>query len=137
MGEWLRWAFGWACGALAVLKFAAGLWCWVELRRKWLELPELWGVDWLDIVFRVERAFGMPLTAADFAGWTTGARVGLTAGQLWELVADKLRGAGAEVPADGWERVVAVLSEALNVRAERIATESRLCADLDMGSGPE
>ena len=137
MSEWLGWAFGSVCVAIAVLKLAAGVWCLVELRRKWRAVPELWGVDWLDVVCRLERAFGVKLTAADFADWPADARAGLTAGQLWEVVADKFRVAGADVPVDGWERMAAALSEALNVRAKRIAAGSRLYADLGMAYGLE
>ena len=49
----------------------------------------------------------------------------------------KLRDAGTEPPADSWERMTSLLSEALNVDPERIAPESRLYADLDMIYGVE
>jgi hypothetical protein len=88
-------------------------------------------------VFRVERELGVSLTVADFEGWSPDARAALTAGQLWELVASKLRAGGAAVPAGGWDQVVALLSEALNVRAGRIRAESRLYAELGMVYGLE
>jgi hypothetical protein len=135
MGEWLGWAIGSICGAFIVFKFVAGAWCLIDLRRKWRAVPELWGVDWLDIVYRVEREFGVSLTAGDFAEWPEEMRIGLTAGQVWELVASKLRAGGSVVPDDGWGLVVGVLSDALNVRPERIAPESRLYADLGMVYG--
>lgn len=137
MGAWLWWALSYICPAIAVLKVAGGVCCIVELRRKWRATPEFWGLDWLEVVYCVEREFGVTLTAADFVAWSADARVGLTAGQLWELIANKLRVADAAVPADGWERVVSALSEALYVRANRISAESRLYADLGMVYGLE
>jgi hypothetical protein len=133
--ELLWWVFGFVCVAIAVLKVIATVWILIDLNRKWRTIPELWGVDWLDIVYRIERAFGVSLTASDFQHWTPDARVGLTAGQLLELVAHKLEAAGKELPADCWNRLVLVLGDALNIRAHRIRTESRLYADLSMGYG--
>jgi hypothetical protein len=89
----------------------------------------------LDVVYRLEGEFGVLLTAADFEGQTAAERVALTAGQVWELIAVKLMAAGREVPADGWERVVARLAEALNVKPGRIAPGFRLDADLGMMPG--
>ena len=132
MGEGLGCLLGWACVAVAVAKMLAGWWCLVELRRRWRSVPELWSVDWLDIVYRLERDLGVTLTAADFEGQPTTARLALTAGQLGELTTAKIRAAGREVPADGWERVVVALAEALNVKPRRITRGSRLYADLGM-----
>jgi hypothetical protein len=42
---------------------------------------------------------------------------------------------GWAVPADGWRRLVSLLSEALNVKTNRIVPESRLYADLGMRYG--
>jgi hypothetical protein len=133
MVAWL----GWICGGLAALYLIAGCWCLIELLRKWRSAPELWGIDWLDIVYRLERAFGVALTGADFARVPAEVRAELTAGQLWEIVADRVRATEAEVPADGWERVVMILSEALSVRPEQIAPDSRLFADLGAVRGLE
>ena len=36
---------------MAVLQVAAGVWCSVEFRRSGRHRAELWGVDWLDIVY--------------------------------------------------------------------------------------
>ena len=135
MGEYLSWTLGSLCIAMAVLKVVGGVWCWVELRRKWRATPELWGIDWLDIVFRVESVFGAPLTTGDFSDWSPAARAELTAGQLWDIIAHKLREVGAVIPPDGWTRLVALLSDALNVRPARITTESRLYADMGMLDG--
>jgi hypothetical protein len=133
MDEWL----GWVCGAVAAMQFIAACWCFLELHRKWRSVPELWGVDWLDIVYRMEREFGITLTAADFESQHAAARVALTAEQLWELVKAKIMAADGEVPADGWDRVVAVLAEALTIKPSRIAPGSRLYADLGMIYGIE
>ncbi len=132
MGEWVTWILGSVCAAIAVLQGVGLVWVLIELHRKWRTAPPLWGLDWLDVVYRVDREFGLVLTGVDFDGWTPETRAELTAGQLWELVASKLRARSVEVPADGWDRVVALLAEALNVKASRIVPESRLCADLGM-----
>jgi hypothetical protein len=129
------WGLGLAFGLFAAVKFAAVGWCMLELHRKWRSIPELWGLDWLDIVCRLERTYGVLVTAADFAALSPDARWGLTAGRLWEVVTARLRAVNAPIPADGWERIVTVLSEALNVKPERIAPESRLSADLGMWYG--
>ena len=135
MDGWLWSVLGWICGTFVVVKIIAGCWCFAELRREWRAVPELWGVDWLDIVFRLEREFGVKLTAADLVGWPPAARVALTAGQLWMLVAMKITATGRETPANGWERAVAAFAEALNVKRNRIAPSSRLYADLGMIDG--
>src|SRR5262245_9126801 len=120
MAEWLAYLFGWGCGALAVLKAAAGAWLLAELVRKWRATPGLWGIDWLDIGFRLEREFGVALSGTDFAALSAEARAALTAGQLWGSVASRLRAAGRTPPEDGWGRLARALSEALNVPAERV-----------------
>ena len=135
MGEWLWWVLGSICGLFAVLKLLLGIWCLVELCRKWRGASELWGIDWVDIVYRLEREFGASLTAADFAGFSPEGRVALTAGQLWVVVAAKIRASGRDVPADGWDRLVAALSEALNVKPVRIVPDAGLYADLGMLAG--
>ncbi len=135
MKEWLWHVFGPICGVFAALQFIGGLWFMLEMRRKWRSVPELWSIDWLDIVYRLEREFRIKLTGTDLEGLSADARVELTAGQLWELVAARIRGVGSEVPADGWERVVAALSEALNVEPRQITPGSLLYADLGMVCG--
>jgi hypothetical protein len=137
MGEWLGWVLGWACGAAVAMQFVAACWCFLELHRNWRSVPELWGVDWLDVVYRLEWEFGVTLAAVDFEDHPATARVALTAGQLWELVRATIMTADREVPADGWERVVKVLAEALTVKPRRIAPGSRLYADLGMIYGIE
>jgi hypothetical protein len=137
VGDWLWWRLGYLCGAFVVVKLLGTLWCFTELRRKWRSVPELWALDWLDIVYRVEHEFGVTLVAADFEVLPKDARAELTAGQLWEIVVARQRAAGATMPADGWARLAVALSEALNVRPSRIASGSRLYADLGMILGIE
>jgi hypothetical protein len=132
VSEWLWWVFGSLCWVLAALQIIGGCWVLIEWHRKWRPVRELWSIDWLDIVYRLERDFGVTFTAGDFEGWSAETRVALTAGQLWEMVAAKLRDAGTESPPDGWERVVAVLSDALNVKPRQVTPASRLYADLGM-----
>jgi hypothetical protein len=83
----------------------------------------------------VEREFGVALTAADFAYLSPKARVALTAGQLWELVATRIRESGRPVPVDGWDRMVTALCQALNEKPVRITPAARLYADLGMVHG--
>jgi len=75
------------------------------------------------------------LSATDLECLSADARATLTAGQLWELVAAKIRIAGSEPPTDGWQQVVATLTQALNVKPKRIRPNSRLYADLGMAYG--
>ncbi|MBV9121805.1 MAG: hypothetical protein JO112_00420 [Planctomycetes bacterium] len=137
MGETLWWMFGSICAVLAVLKLCGTIWCSVELHRNWQGCPELWALDWLDIVYRVQREFGVALTASDFDTRALEVRTNLTAGKLWELVASKLQADGRVIPRDGWDYLVALLSESLNVKTSRICPESRLYADLGMLHGLE
>jgi hypothetical protein len=89
MGDYLWCVLGFVCAAFVAVKFIGGFWCLMELRRKWRSTPELWSIGWLDIVFRLEREFGVTLNAVEFEGLQTAERVELTAGQLWELIASK------------------------------------------------
>jgi hypothetical protein len=114
------------------LRAVGGCWCLLELFRKWRSVPEFWGLDWVDIVYRLEREFKVSVAADDFVCMPTAARVALTSGQLWHLVTAKMIAAGSGVPADGWERFVAVIAQALNVNPRKIAPGSRLYADFGM-----
>lgn len=137
MGEWAGWVCGSVCVAFAVLKLVGTLYTFLQLRRKWRTVPELWALDWLDIVYRVERDFGVLLAAADFEGLSPAARWGLTAGQLWGVIEARLGAIGSPVPPDGWGRLVTILTQALNVKPEQVTPDSRLYADLDMTRGVE
>ena len=117
---------------LAIVQITGSAWCHLVLRRHWRSVPELWGIDWLDVVWRLEQEFEVDLKGSDFERFTAKERTGLTAGQLWDAVVGKLRQTGIEVPGNGWERLVVALCEAFNVDAERINPDSRLYADLGM-----
>lgn len=132
MADWLCSGFIWLCVIFAIFQVIGRIWLGLYLYRHWRTVPELWCLDWADIVFRLERDFGVTLSSTDFEGLSPNARLALTAGQLWEMVAAKLSSAGTELPPDGWAQLVAVLSEALNVKPKRIVPESRLYADLGM-----
>lgn len=132
MGDWIGYVFGSICGLIAVLQFLMGVYFMIEINRKWRNVPEFWSIDWVDIVLRLKHTFGVVLTGSDFEEMSAKARYGLTAGQLWEQVQLKLQADGREVPVDGWEKVVAQLAEALNVKPERITPDSTLYGDLDM-----
>jgi hypothetical protein len=135
MWVWLL-VFG-TLAAFATVRYICVVWCLIQLRRKWRSVPELWGIDWLDVVYRIERELGVTVTASDFEVLPADERIALTAGRLWEMVATKIRASGAETPADGWERFVAALSKALQVKSTRVTPASRLYADLGMLYGLE
>jgi hypothetical protein len=135
MGEGLGWVLGFICCLFATIKILGGIWCLVEWRRNWRGAFELWGVDWLVIVYRLRVEFGVALTDADFSDWSPEERTALTAGELGEIVAARIRGSGCDVPTDGWDRVVAVLCESLHTKPSRIVWWSRLYADLGMFYG--
>jgi acyl carrier protein len=116
----------------AVVQIILKATCILALLRHWQSVPELWGIDWMDVVWRLERELRVKLTGSDFEQFTAEERSGLTAGQLWEVVVDKLRQVGIEIPENGWERLVGALCEALNVDAKQVNPDSRLYADLGM-----
>jgi hypothetical protein len=130
-----EWFTGTICMSLIAAQIISLIWCAIELRKNWWSTSEFWGVDWLDIVCRVEREFGVSLTAADFADWSPEARAALSAGQLWELVEAKRATVAIAGSPAGWPRLAVVLSEALNVPIDRIDLHSRLYGDLGMVRG--
>jgi hypothetical protein len=134
MEKWFAWIVGALCGFIAIFKVLGGFVCLVALYRKWSGVSDLWAIDWLDVVFRMEREFGISLTGDDFAGLSRENRLSLTAGQLWEVVAAKINQAGHDVPGDSWGRVVSELAEALNVPRKRISPDARLYAELGMSA---
>lgn len=79
MAEWAEWTIASLCGAFSVVQLLGTLWCVVEFHRRWRSVPELWALDWLDIVYRVEHEFGVALAAADFKGLPAEKRAALTA----------------------------------------------------------
>ena len=49
-----------------IMPDGSGIWCLVEFRRNWRKASELWGMDWVDIVYRLKGQFGVSLTDTDF-----------------------------------------------------------------------
>jgi acyl carrier protein len=135
MGEWFWDGMIALLAVYCAVSLFCTAWCLLELRRNWRSAPELWGLDWLDVVWRLERELGVHLTGADFGRFSVEERGQITAGRLWDVAIERLRIAGTEVPGDGLERVVKSLCEALNVDAERITPDSRLYEDLGMPYG--
>jgi hypothetical protein len=131
MAEWVWLALGGVCLTFAVVKVVGTCWCLFDL-RKWRATPELWGVDWLDVVYRIEAVFAVTLTAADFASLSPHERAALTAGQLWDVVTAKAAAENRPIPPDGWLRFVESLCAALPVRPDRVTPLARLTADLGM-----
>jgi hypothetical protein len=120
-------------GLLMVLQAISRLMCVVELHRKWRSIPELWGIDWLDLTCRIHHEFGVELTGADFERWSPQQRIALTAGQLWELVQERLtQDVYVAMGSSGWDRFVKLVSGALVVKQHRITAASRLHVDLGM-----
>jgi len=132
VSEWLSCVILSLFVAVAVVGITLNASCLLVLRRHWRSVPELWGIDWLDVVWRLEQELKVELTGSDFERFTADERMGLTAGQLWEVVVDKLRQTGIQTPGNGWERLVVALCEALNVDANQVNAGSRLYADLGM-----
>jgi hypothetical protein len=127
--------FGWLCfGPLMVLgliRFLVGLHCWYVLERKSLH-SFLWSIDWADVLLRLEREFGITFCPDDFRYLISQRPPDISAGELFAIVRRKVWDTGYPAPADGWQRLTAALSEALNVEPSSILCESRLRADLGM-----
>ncbi len=130
MGTGLEWILLSLVFLTVSAKVVIVAWAIIELRRK--SVPELWGIDWLDILHRLEQEFGVVFSRTDFEAIPTGERLGLTVATLWALVEIELRSVGRSLPKDGWEKMVATLIEALNVAPDKVRSESRLYADLGM-----
>jgi hypothetical protein len=128
--DWIFPILGWLCLGVFVLKTVGLIWVVRQLRRK--SVPELWGIDWLDILFRLERLFQVTFEKADFEAIPPDHRQELTAGGLWAIVAAKLSAAGRPLPKDGWDKFVTALTEALNVKRTCVRPESRLYRDLHL-----
>ncbi|HSI33891.1 MAG: hypothetical protein ACAI43_14930 [Phycisphaerae bacterium] len=94
------------------------------------------GIDFLDIVFRLEKEFSIKLPRAALF-WTDAEmrlrrreRPPLTAGLLHRQLVEFLSRNRLDVPADSWERVRKCLSAALGVKEDEIRPDSRLIEDL-------
>ena len=113
------------------------------------------GMDALDILFRLEKSFGVKIprgrvfevpppptfgfpvkvpgheelreTGRTFEGHC----FDLTAGELHDRLCELMREQGMAIPFSSWHRVKKCLSNALGVSPNRITRESRLITDLD------
>ena len=90
------------------------------------------GIEMLDIVFRLERRFGVRLEPSYFDYLRELGRTDITAGELFEAVGDRLRAVGRPVPANCWNGVRLELANVLLVSPLSIRRESRLHGDLGM-----
>src|SRR5262245_44197833 len=128
MADWAGWLCSGLFAALAVLQFLGGLYCWYSLCRK--SVPALWSIDWIDVLFRLEKEFRICFCSDDFRHIQDEADI--TAGELFAIVCRKVQEAGRPVPFGSWQRIRLVLHEALRASPWRIRRESRLRADLRM-----
>lgn len=120
---------GWLCGGVAFLQFIGGLLAVYSLCRK--SVPEFWGIDWIDILFRIESALDIEFHPADFRKFRRQTNDEITAGELFEIVEAKLAEVGR--PTYGaWGRMKIAIHEALNVSPRAVRRDSRLYADLRM-----
>lgn len=117
------------------------------------------GIDGLDMLFRLEKSFGMKIdkgfwdripqgepeplpwwscdrfaTRSSNVKWRYERRVPVvTAGDVHAIVCDMLTEKGMPVPPDSWLRVRAVLSEVTRHPVDEITAQSRLFQDLGFG----
>lgn len=90
------------------------------------------GLDMMDIVFRLERRFGVRLEIANFDHLRDPRRTDLTAGELFDVVSSSIQAVGRPVPANCWNGVRLELAKVLYVSPLGIRRESRLSGDLGM-----
>ena len=94
------------------------------------------GIDCLDIVFRLEKEFGLMFHRGQLGWPEDDARrrkpplSGFTAGQLHEQVCNVLSRQGLEIPPDSWVRVRGCIATALQLKPEQVRREDRLIEDL-------
>jgi acyl carrier protein len=98
--------------------------------------PTCVGMDFLDIVVRLERAFGTKFERGTLY-WTNEQvaagqfpRSDPTVGFLHQRVCDELRAHRRSIPSDSWERVRDSVAQALSARPQDIRPADRLIADL-------
>jgi hypothetical protein len=103
--------------------------------------PELRGAGWLKVLGRMERDYWVDLRRIDFTARPGKPGDVRTAGQLWErlaaifhTVSAAYQSSGFTPPQMGWEAFAAILAEELGLPPESVRPESRLAADLGMGT---
>jgi hypothetical protein len=93
------------------------------------------GIDFLDRMFRIERAFGIPFRAFDLNKLDTprdrrGYHRVITCEQMLKWVELTLREHGHEIPEDCWPRLRACIAETVGIPIEQVTLESRIIQDL-------
>lgn len=88
----------------------------------------------LDIVFRLERRFGVRLESADFEFMHAPGRTDITAGELFEALCSRFRAVGRPVPVNCWNGVRLELANVLLVSPLSIRRETKLIGDLGMST---
>jgi acyl carrier protein len=91
------------------------------------------GIDFLDLVFRLEKRYNLILDTGEWERLTAN-RVNkdITAGEVQFVVGLALRDVGRPVPRSLWNGVRLTLADTLGVKVSRIKPESRLVKDLGM-----
>jgi hypothetical protein len=92
------------------------------------------GIDTLDIIFRLEKAFGIkiPRNVLFEESWDWRRR-DVRVGELHEQLCRRLREAGRPVPHSSWHRVKVCVAESLGVELRKINRESWLFRELGCG----
>ncbi|MGA2497856.1 MAG: hypothetical protein ABSH20_08950 [Tepidisphaeraceae bacterium] len=89
------------------------------------------GVDALDLVFRLEKSFGIKLPYSNSAGMFD-VPGGVTAGHVHDFICRRLTESGRRIPFSSWHRVQLCISRAVGVPPQQVKRESRLVKDLGM-----
>ena len=94
------------------------------------------GIDALDIVFRLEKSFGIKVPRGRLF-WTDEQRRrgedppgDVSVGEIHERLSGLMREQNLPVPGDSWERVRDCVAGALGVRPEEVRREHRIVRDL-------
>ncbi len=99
------------------------------------------GIDFIECVFRIEKAFGIPRRALDSRklepirrlGNLPGRRYGppvVTCRDMLNWVELALRETGRPVPEDSWPRLRACIADTVKMPVEQVTLDSRLVQDL-------
>lgn len=93
------------------------------------------GLDFLDVVFEIEKQFGVRICAADLTEseeWDA-SKNDCTAGALHRIICRKCEEEGVPVPRSSWNRMRIALMKSAGVAADEIKEGAWLVHDLDMG----